>query len=202
MIELFLYVFSIMYTPGPVTTIAFNAGLDKKQPLKLGFAAGVAVAMYILLLACGYSGQAIFKNDWLPFISLVGGIYIIYLAIKVITSARSGPSDEKTNNTSTSFSAGFIIHIVNPKAWLAALPLVVLYYPTNHIHGWGLFFMSALISIVCGGSSIAYNLAGRYFAKIFKGGNSIIAINYIMGLILIYSGTMILYEHFYIDYLK
>lgn len=197
MLELFIYVFSIMYTPGPVTTIAFNSGMNPREPFRIKFAIGVGVAMYLLLLVCGYSGQAVVNESMLTWISIIGGSYIIYLAIKVITSATENQSNT-TEGKNVGFKAGFFIHLFNPKAWLAALPLIALYYPANNIHGWKLFILSTLIAIICGFSSVFYNLAGRYCSKIFSSRKSRLTINYLMGSLLLYSGIVILYEHVYI----
>ncbi|MEQ9866109.1 LysE family translocator [Pectobacterium aroidearum] len=196
MLELFIYVFSIMYTPGPVTTIAFNSGMNPRAPFRIGFATGVGVAMYLLLLVCGYSGQAVVNESLLPWISAVGGVYILYLAVKVILSSIES-QDEVGGGGKIGFKSGFVIHLFNPKAWLAALPLVALYYPANNIYGWKLLFISTVIAVICGFSSVFYNLAGRYCSKLFSSGRSRMIINYLMGALLLYSGFMILYEHVY-----
>ncbi|TCV95262.1 LysE family translocator [Biostraticola tofi] len=197
MIALFIYVFSIMYTPGPVTTIAFSAGMDPKAPFRTAFAVGVAVAMYILLLVLGYSGQGLLNNRWLPWISIIGGIYIIYLGIKVIlTSFVNKPLSGQSQDVG--FISGFVIHLFNPKAWLAAFPLVFIYYPQNDITGWYLLFISTVLALICGGSSIVYNIAGRYFSRRFSDRKSQSIVNGIMGVMLLYSGIMILYEHVYL----
>ncbi|MBX9478787.1 LysE family transporter [Yersinia enterocolitica] len=198
MIALFIYAFSIMYTPGPVTTIAFSAGMDPKAQFRTAFAIGVAVAMYLILLVLGFTGQGVLNNRLLLWISSIGGIYIIYLGIKVIlTSFVNKPLSGQSQDVG--FISGFVIHLFNPKAWLAAFPLVFIYYPQNDITGWYLLFISTVLALICGGSSVAYNIAGRCFSRKFSDLKSQFIVNGFMGVMLLYSGIMILYEHIYLS---
>ncbi|WP_397452615.1 LysE family translocator [Pseudomonas sp. NA-150] len=196
MLELFLYAVGIMYTPGPVTLLAFNAGLDADTRAPFGFFFGVGAAMLVLLLLFGYSGQRLIGEQLLPYISVIGSAYILYLAQKIIRS-RPELRAEQPAGKPLSFNNGFILHIVNPKAWLATLPLVTLYYPANHISGSGILSVSLIIALLCVGSPAFYTWLGHHFARLVSNPLWQRGFNFLMGVMLIYSAGSILHEHVY-----
>ncbi len=110
MLAMILYGISIMYTPGPVSLMSMNLGLQKKFSKSVGFFIGVGVAMFVLLMIFGYTGEKLIKSEYLIYISLVGGCYIIYLAIKIYKSKIKveHTSDDKT----MTFKDGFLIATV------------------------------------------------------------------------------------------
>ena len=61
-----------MYSPGPVNLIGLNSGLNGRFRQSIQFFAGVGLAMAILFLLFGYTGQAISKTSHLPFIASPG----------------------------------------------------------------------------------------------------------------------------------
>ena len=56
MLEIFIYAFSIIYTPGPVNLLSLNAGLKGHAMASARFCVGVGCAMLLLFLAFGYTG--------------------------------------------------------------------------------------------------------------------------------------------------
>ncbi|SEF09105.1 hypothetical protein SAMN04490198_5314 [Pseudomonas palleroniana] len=78
--DIFLYAFSVMYSPGPVNFMGLNAGLTGQFRRSTGFFAGVGCAMLVLFVLFGYTGEAIISHAALPYICLVGGVYTLYLA--------------------------------------------------------------------------------------------------------------------------
>ena len=98
MIELLAYAIGIMYTPGPVNLIGLNAGLGDRTRASLGFFLGVGLAMFVLLLLFGWAGTRLVREDTLIYVSLVGCLYIAYLAIKIASDsgelgANEAPAD-------------------------------------------------------------------------------------------------------------
>jgi threonine/homoserine/homoserine lactone efflux protein len=112
MLQMLLYGIGIMYTPGPVNIMGLTLGLNKKFKSSLGFFTGVGFAMFLLFFVYGYTGEKFIKKDYLVYTSIVGGIYIFNLAIKVFQEDIN--IDEKLRKNSFSLKDGFIMQIVNP----------------------------------------------------------------------------------------
>lgn len=67
----------------------------------------------------------------------------------------------------------FLIHILNPKATLATLPIATIHFPANQIKGVSIFIFSLVLSMMGAGAPASYALVGQYFSKLLKGHNKI-----------------------------
>jgi len=137
MIELLAYAIGIMYTPGPVNLIGLNAGLGGRTRASLGFFLGVGLAMFVLLLLFGWAGTRLVREDTLIYVSLVGCLYIAYLAIKIASDSGELGANEAPARP-LGVRSGFVIQLLNPKAMLTTLPITSIQFPAAQIHGWSL----------------------------------------------------------------
>lgn len=108
-------------------------------------------------------------------------------------------SDIDLNNEATevqvlSFWNGFWIQALNPKGILVILPVTTIMYPTAHIIGVQIFFVSLLISLGAAGAPCLYSWAGAVLGKKIKNKIWFNRINRAMGLMLIISGIFMLYD--------
>lgn len=71
--EIFLYAFSVMYSPGPVNVMGLNAGLTGQFRRTAGFFVGVGGAMFVLFILFGYTGEAIISKAALPYLAWPAG---------------------------------------------------------------------------------------------------------------------------------
>ncbi|WP_342594985.1 LysE family transporter [Salinicola lusitanus] len=93
--EIVLYAFTVMYTPGPVNLLSLNEGLSASLRKTWGFFAGVALAIFCWFAVIGFAGQILIVRDLVPYIALAGSAYILYLAFKVFTSTPTTTGDGK-----------------------------------------------------------------------------------------------------------
>ncbi len=193
MLQMLLYGIGIMYTPGPVNIMGLTLGLNKKLKNSLGFFTGVGFAMFLLFFVYGYTGEKFIKKDYLIYTSIVGGIYIFYLAIKVLQEDIN--IDEKLRQNSFSLKDGFIMQIVNPKASLAALPISTINFPANDITGIKIFIMSVLFGLLVIGAPSIYCILGQFLSDIMKRKKVFLVFNKIMGVILLYVAFRIFKDH-------
>lgn len=195
MLEMLLYGISVMYTPGPVTLLSVNQGLNKKFKSSIGFFAGVGVAMFLLLTVYGYTGEKLIKPEYLIYISLIGGCYIIYLAYKVFKSKIE--VDDKAKDKNVTFKDGFLMQLFNPKATLAALPIATINYPVNNITGFKIIIVSFIFMFIVFGSPALYCLLGQFFSNIIKNKKVLRIFNKTMAFLLLYVAFTILRDHVY-----
>ena len=103
-------------------------------------------------------------------------------------------SNETTEVQVLSFWNGFWIQALNPKGILVILPVTTIMYPTAHIIGVQIFFVSLLISLGATGAPCLYSWAGAVLGKKIKNKIWFNRINRAMGLMLIISGIFMLYD--------
>ena len=187
--DIFLYAFSVMYSPGPVNFMALNAGLTGRFRRSLGFFVGVGCALLVLFILFGYTGEAIISQGALPYISLIGGLYTLYLAYQVYTATtvvpgEAGEAPVAAQKTLT-FWNGFLIQVLNPKGIMVVLPITSVMLPAAHITGASIAIVSALLAIAGGGAPGVYSLLGAILGRRITRESYFTVFNRLMGLALV-----------------
>ncbi|MCA2018830.1 LysE family transporter [Vibrio tritonius] len=183
MTDIILYAFGVMYTPGPVNAIGLNNGIQQQKTL-FGFFAGVAVAMFILLTVIGVIGENIIDNRWLLFTSILGSLYIAYLAIKIWRSAV-GHAQQQLAKPLT-FRDGLLMQLLNPKSFTVALPLATVQFPSLGITGVALLAWCLGLAIFAFGAPWIYFVVGRRLGQRVQQLNMLNLINKVMALFLFF----------------
>ncbi|WP_248752179.1 LysE family translocator [Pseudomonas sp. MWU15-20650] len=183
--DIFLYAFSVMYSPGPVNFMGLNAGLTGKFRHCTGFFIGVGCAMLLLFALFGYTGEAIISQAALPYISLVGGVYTLYLAYQVFTARTVVDEASSTTPVKTlTFWNGLVIQLLNPKGIMAVLPITSVMLPAAHITGASIFGVSVLLAIGAFGAPWIYAALGALLGRRINGASAFTWFNRCMGLAL------------------
>ena len=197
MLQMIFYSITIMYTPGPVTITAANIGLNRKFKDGLPFYAGVSLAIFVLYILIGYFGSLFLTSHDLWPISLIGGIYMLYLAFKIF---KSDIDFNKSFFAKIGFRDGFLMQFFNPKAIIAVIPVVTIYFPQLNITGIKIFYMAIFFTILVFGAPSLYAIIGQFFSHIFNNKKMILFFNKIMALILIYIALSTLYHYVYLRF--
>ncbi|QLG92916.1 LysE family translocator [Pseudomonas yamanorum] len=186
--DIFLYAFSVMYSPGPVNFMALNAGLTGQFRRSVGFFVGVGCALLVLFVLFGYTGEAIISQRVLPYISLVGGAYTLYLAYQVYTARTVVPQEREapsaTSQKTLTFWNGFLIQLLNPKGIMVVLPITSVMMPAAHISGLSIAAVSALLGIAGGGAPGIYSLLGAVAGRRITRESYFTVFNRLMGVAL------------------
>lgn len=182
--DIFLYAFSVMYSPGPVNFMGLNAGLTGKFRRSTGFFIGVGCAMLVLFVLFGYTGEAIISQAALPYISLVGGVYTVYLAYQVFTARTVVDESSSAPVKTLTFWNGLMIQLLNPKGIMAVLPITSVMLPAAHITGASIAGVSALLAFGAFGAPWVYALLGAVLGRRINGASAFTVFNRCMGLAL------------------
>ncbi|WP_217877321.1 LysE family translocator [Pseudoalteromonas shioyasakiensis] len=193
MADIFAYAIGIMYTPGPINLLGLSSGLNKQTRSHLGFFIGVGSAMFILFVLLGYLGLQVINPQFLPYVSLIGCGYILYIAWKV-AKAKVQVSDTSAD-ASLSFFDGLFMQLLNPKALVATLPIATIQFPSADITGAAIVFWSLILAILAFGAPTSYSLAGLMLGKQVSRPGIFNVFNKLMAVLLIYVALMIAYEH-------
>jgi threonine/homoserine/homoserine lactone efflux protein len=197
--EIFLYAFSVMYSPGPVNVMGLNAGLTGQFRSTVGFFIGVGCAMFALFLIFGYTGEALISRSALPYLALVGGLYTLYLAFKVFTSKVVLPSKiDATQSTDKplTFWNGFLIQALNPKGMMVVLPITTVMFPAAHVTGMSILLISTMIALGGAGAPSIYSLLGAVLGKRITKESYFNLFNRLMGVALAVCATFMLYDFY------
>ncbi|MGB3127017.1 MAG: LysE family translocator [Pseudomonas sp.] len=182
--DIFLYAFSVMYSPGPVNIMGLNAGLTGKCRRSTGFFIGVGCAMLLLFVAFGYTGEAIISQAALPYISLAGGVYTVYLAYQVFTSRPVVEAPSRAPAKTLTFWNGLVIQLLNPKGIVAVLPITSVMLPAAHITGASIAGISLLLGLGAVGAPWTYALLGAVLGRRITQASAFTVFNRCMGLAL------------------
>jgi threonine/homoserine/homoserine lactone efflux protein len=185
MLEILIYAFGVMYSPGPANMLALFAGINGQGWRAFLYCVGVGAAMLILFLLIGYLGGEIIPQDYQSFIAVLGGLYIAYLGVKILRASFQ-QSTLKAKDTEVSFKTGLILQLCNPKALVAIVPIVTVQFPRAQIEGGHIALWSlGLAAMACGAPSV-YLLAGSRLKKAAMNPIIMAWVNRIMALLLFY----------------
>jgi len=142
--------------------------------------------MLVLFILFGYTGEAVISHAALPYISLVGGIYTLYLAYQVFTARTVVPQEGETTapQKTLTFWNGLLIQLANPKGIIAVLPITSVMLPAAHITGGSIALVSVLLAMGAGGAPWIYSLLGAVLGRRISGEVYFTLFNRLMGLAL------------------
>lgn len=160
MLEILIFAFGIMYSPGPANMLALFAGVNNQGRNAFLFCVGVGIAMLILFLVIGYLGSSLISAEYQMMVAIIGAIYISYLGVKIMQSSFN-PKAMQTNNTQLFFKTGFVLQICNPKALIAIIPIVSIQFPRAAIEGNQIALWSLILAMMACGAPSLYLFAGH-----------------------------------------
>ncbi|MDF2683736.1 MAG: lysine transporter LysE [Brevibacillus sp.] len=188
-IPFLLYVLVTSFTPGPnnIMSMAYASRSGYKHTLR--FILGVAVGTTVIALLSSFFNLLLFS--FIPkvklWMSIFGGLYMVYLAMKMLMHKPRVNEDkhEKLN----SFFSGFILQFINPKVILYAITAISTFIiPFYHSRG-SLILFSCFLGLIGYGSTSSWALFGAIFQSFLRKYER--AFHIVMGLILLYSAIII-----------
>jgi len=186
-------------SPGPDTAIVLRqvSLYGRLEGVKAAIGIGIGIYIHCILAVNGIS-LIIVSNEFYKFlISLVGGIYIMYLGISMLTSNINNVSKENVSIqiNKNSFLVGLVTNIFNVKAFLFFVSLfTILIDSINNI----LFYIYPLYFAI---TSCLWFVFLSYLTTISKNKNFNVYsnkyISYFMSLVLCLISLLILIRAFY-----
>ncbi len=144
----FAFVTSI--TPGPnnlmLMTSGINFGMARTVPHMLGVSLGFTLMITLIGLGIMQLIDAIPGSQ--TAISVVSGLYLLYMAWKIATT-DAAPANAQTEGNSKPFTfvQAALFQWVNPKAWTMALTAIAAYAPKSM--GWvGVVIVAGVFGLI------------------------------------------------------
>ncbi|NDV27857.1 LysE family translocator [Desulfovibrio sp. JC010] len=196
MLGIFFYCVGIMYTPGPVNILSLNRGLQSRFSAHIPFCMGVGTALFFWFALIGYTGSAVINDGVMPVISALGCGFILYLAYKIMFSDVGNLLDEKKGSP-LKFRDGLLMQLLNPKSFLAVLPVTAVQFPAAGIEGIQITTWSIGLGMLGLGAPLAYAFAGTKVSRYIENPRYLKWFNYLMGGALIFAALDMACSHVY-----
>lgn len=197
MLTIMTYAFGIMYTPGPVNLLGVHSGINGNVRGHVGFFMGIGCAMFILFMALGFLGNTFVNPTYIPYMSLLGCCYIIYIAWKVM-KAKVNVTPSSNEDKVLSIWDGLFMQLLNPKGLLATLPIATIQFPAENIQGSAIVFWSIGLSILAFGAPLSYSFIGVLIGKRLNNPIYFKVFNICMSILLVSVAASIGYEYVYL----
>ncbi|MFI0488071.1 MAG: LysE family translocator [Yersinia sp. (in: enterobacteria)] len=171
------YVTVMSITPGPnnllLAASGVNFGIRRTFPMMLGITFGCALqcALMTILLALILRWVVVIR---LPLVTL-GCAYLLWLSWKIFTS---GSPNTKHSQQPMGFVQGTLFQAINPKAWLMAMNIAILFTPRgqatlNHtlliVIGFALLNLPCIAVWAVMGDKLRYALRVNWKLRLFNG---------------------------------
>ncbi|MFD4932316.1 LysE family transporter [Peribacillus butanolivorans] len=192
LLSFLLYVFVTSFTPGPNNIMAMLFANKYGFKKTLGFCLGVGAGFFVIMILSSYF-NLLLKNS-IPKIEFImtflAAIYMLYLAIKIISSKNNDKDDDGDKNNR--FLSAMLLQFVNPKGILYGITAVSTFIIPYHTSNFSLLFFSFFLAFVGFLSTMSWSVFGSLFQRFLKKYRS--QFNLIMALLLVYSAISILVE--------
>lgn len=189
-IPLVTYAIIASFTPGPNNIISMTHARNQGFRKTLPFIGGVAVGCLLIMFLSSYFNLILHQYipRITPALNVLGCVYMLYLALKIM---RSKPADSEENKVNHySFLFGFALQFINPKVilyGLTAISVFVLPLGQSHVQ---LIVFSLLLTFIGISANMAWAFGGLLFQSFLLRYER--PVNIVMGMLLIYSALSIL----------
>lgn len=191
-----LAMFLLAITPGPgvFATIsrALSSGFLNASFVVMGIVIGDII--FLLLAIFGLSAIASILGDFFILVKYLGGIYLLFLGYKILTS-----KEEETNlkgiyelSWKKNFLTGLIITLSNPKVILFYLGFLPTFINLQTLTAIDIFIISTVVTIVLGGVMLAYAYSASSAKNLFKSKSSKRKMNIAAGSVMISAGAVLI----------
>ncbi|WP_186670761.1 LysE family transporter [Sporosarcina sp. BP05] len=188
-VSFLLYVFITSFTPGPnnIMAMLFANKYGFKKTLRFCF--GVGAGFFVIMLLASYFNLLL--HNFIPKIELpmmiLGAGYMLYLAVKIVTSKNSENDDD--TGKYNSFLAGMLLQFVNPKGVLYGITVMGTFILPYHTSNVSLLFFSLFLAVVGFMGTSSWSLFGSIFQTFLSKYRN--QFNVVMALLLVYSAVSI-----------
>ena len=189
MFEIIIYAFGIMYSAGPVNFLALGGGIKQVHRTEWLFCLGVGTAMLMLCLLLGLGGSFLIDPHIQRFIGIAGVGYIAWLAWSLLSAAiRSRREHWQVEEQPglPGFRAGLLMQLLNPKAFIALLPITTIQFPQAGVTDLWVIPWSIIIGLMAAGAPGIYLVLGWRLGKLMRNSSWMFYLNIIMAVLLFY----------------
>ncbi len=189
-----MFLLAVSPGPGVFATIAraLASGFSHAALLTLGIVVGDLI--FLLLAIYGLSSMAELLGNFFTFVKYAGGLYLIWLGLKIWRSTPELVSVQGVRELSwkRNFMSGLVITLANPKViffYLGFLPTFVDLASLTHLD---VFAISSVVTIVLGGVLLSYAWTASRARRLLQDEKTVTLVNRCAGGVMMTAGSAIL----------
>lgn len=189
LIPLIIYTSVMLFTPGPNNIIAMSNGTRFGFKKSLSFCFSVVSGFFVILILSSFFSILLgdIINSVEKIITLIGFVFIMYLAFKIF---KSPPPDDTNDAKLITFKTGFFMQFVNSKGIISGIVIATSYITPYFNEPLPIILICIMLSSVGFLSITSWTLFGtlfnKFLAKYYK------ITNIIMSLLLVYCAISLL----------
>lgn len=177
------YVFVTTFTPGPNNIMSMSNASKYGFKRSINFNLGVFAGFVIIIALCSAFSLGLYSYipAIKPVMTLVGAIYILWLAWKTL---KSKPSDAEDLSDYNGFREGLLLQFVNPKVILYSITTVSTFILPYYNSPIILLIFSIFLAFIGFISTCCWALFGALFQKFMVQHDRLV--NIVMSSLLVY----------------
>ncbi|MGB7401322.1 MAG: LysE family translocator [Arcobacter sp.] len=185
-------IFLLAITPGPgvFATIsrALASGFSNAAFVVLGIVLGDII--FLLLAIFGLNAIASILGDFFILVKYLGGIYLLFLGYKILTSKEKDTDVKAVQELSwkKNFITGLLITLSNPKVILFYLGFLPTFVNLQTLSTLDIVIISLIVTFVLGGVMLFYAYSASGARNLFKSKKSKRNMNIVAGSVMITAG--------------
>ena len=183
--------------PGVFATVAraLASGFSHAAVLVLGIVVGDLI--FLLLAIYGLSAMAEILGSFFTFVKYAGGLYLIWLGIKIWRSPVEPRTVRGIRELSwkKNFISGLVITLANPKVILFYLGFLPTFVDLSCLTGLDMLAISTVVVVVLGAVLLTYAWTASRAGQLFKSKKSLTLINRCAGGVMMTAGSAILLKN-------
>ncbi len=185
------YIIVSVFTPGPnnIFSSISTSRVGFKQTLR--FMIGVFFGTLLIFVITGLFNLYLYNNIRIitKIIGIVGGLFIIYLAVRMFMSRSQ--TDKLLVRNNRLLLMGIVLNFINAKTIIFGLTVATYYLELDFSPDYLMLF-ALLMAILCFVAVVVWGLFGKIFRDLLEKYRT--AYNVLMALLLAYSGVLIIVE--------
>ena len=136
-------------SPGPSLAVVLRNTISggRTQGVMTGIGHGIGLGIYAFIAVMGLSSLLLTNKQIFNLIQWAGALFLIWLALNMITYRPSGISNENGGNWRRGFLEGFMIAFLNPKI-LVFMAAVFSQFINSDINSAGRFIMAIMAGVI------------------------------------------------------
>lgn len=184
LLSMFIFSLTMSISPGPVNLVIVSSGANHGARSTFPFVSGATLGFTALLVFVGMSMQSVITDHPAAFavVELAGSAFITYMGYKIATAPTEISLGKEKAPT---FTQGWLMQWLNPKAWIACVSGVTLFSVPASNAALHTFF--AIYFVTCYLSLFAWCLLGERLTTVLDSAGRLRAFNLITGGMLITS---------------
>ena len=201
---MFGFALSMSISPGPVNMLIIATAAQWGTRRAWAVVSGATIGFTLLLAVVGWGLAGLLQRHplWLQAMGVVGALFIVFMASKLISSPVSPSAVEKNMAEQTpeptavaEAAPGFLLQWLNPKAWIAAAAGTALFAQAAVPHALWTFI--GIYFVVCYASLALWAWAGGVLSPFLQQGQRMRGFSVVMGVLLCLTAVFMLWQQFF-----